>query len=77
MPTTIISTRTNDVHKSTINLHVKNGELTAPQVRRSKGALCGVYGCTCSDETGTRGTQDVTLEDQHDGTWTVAEKVAA
>ena len=36
----------------------KNSKLTANQVNRAKRTLCGIAGCTCSGDAGTRGQQD-------------------
>lgn len=49
----------NDFHNTEINLVVKDGKLSPAQVKRSRKALCGIAGCTCGDELGTRGQQDL------------------
>lgn len=49
----------NDFHNTEITLIVKNGMLSPAQVKKSKKALCGIAGCTCGDELGTRGNQDL------------------
>jgi hypothetical protein len=63
-------TLTNDFHNSSVVLrcevlqHIHN-ELTiyptVHQIKRSKRKLCGIPGCTCSNDCGIRGKQ------QHNG----------
>lgn len=48
----------NDFHNSETSIRVLIGDrLTRDRVRRIKRRLCGVSGCTCGDELGTRGRQ--------------------
>ena len=49
----------NDFHNTEITLIAKNGMLSTGQVKKSKKTLCGIAGCTCGDELGTRGNQDL------------------
>lgn len=58
----------NDFHNATVRLHVRDGKLSVRQVRRSKQVLCGIAGCTCSDDLGRRGHQTVVVEVRRDGT---------
>ena len=60
-------TLTNDFHGTSVNLrcevlsHIHNVSTIYPsagQVKKSKAALCGIAGCTCSGEDGTRGPQE-------------------
>ena len=61
-------TLTNDFHNSSINIrcevlsHIHNVATAYPnasQIKRAKKALCGVSGCCCSRDDGTRGKQDI------------------
>lgn len=63
-------TLTNDFHNTSTTLICETlshiyGEVTirpsVNQIRRAKKALCGISGCTCSDDAGCRGPQ------QHNG----------
>jgi len=48
----------NNFHNTTCRVNVKPGEvLSYHQLRRARFHLCGIDGCTCSNETGTRGQQ--------------------
>jgi hypothetical protein len=60
-------TLTNDFHNTSVNLrcevlsHIHNvstAYLSAGQVKKAKRELCGIAGCTCSGEAGTRGRQE-------------------
>ena len=55
-------TLTNDFHNTEVALNVKNNLISAGQIRRANKELCGIDGCTCSDDLGTRGPQDVDFE---------------
>lgn len=56
---------TNDFHNTRVTLLVefqfiggtKHCFLSAGQARKAQQALCGVAGCTCSNDLGTRGRQ--------------------
>ena len=60
-------TLTNDFHTSSVNIRCRvvdsYGTFTAypnaSQIKRAKKALCGVSGCCCSRDDGTRGKQDI------------------
>ena len=52
----------NDFHNSEVKLNVKNGVITKDQVKRSKTVLCGMLGCSCSDDLGMRGPQDYFID---------------
>ena len=56
----------NDFHNSSINIncevlsHIHNVATAYPslgQIKRAKRELCGIAGCTCSGDAGTRGPQ--------------------
>lgn len=56
-------TLSNSYHGTSVNLNAEylgqqsghgRWRLTAGQVKRSKSVLCGVSGCTCSDDLGLR-----------------------
>jgi hypothetical protein len=49
---------TNDYHNAEVRLMPKDNKLSIRQIKRAKRVLCGVDGCTCSNEFGTRGRQD-------------------
>ena len=58
----------NDFHNSSVTLnadvrsHIHNvatAYLSTGQIRRAKQELCGIDGCTCSGEAGTRGRQEL------------------
>jgi hypothetical protein len=55
----------NDFHGTSVNLIVKDGKLSQSQMKRAKSELC-CHGCTCSGDLGTRGRQEVGLEDIFD-----------
>lgn len=67
----------NDFHNTSINLipildlaNEFGGDelhLSRRQVRRAREALCGVSGCTCSGNAGTRGSQRFDIWMQDDG----------
>jgi hypothetical protein len=57
----------NDFHNSSVRLrcevlsHIHNESTiypTAGQIAKAKKALCGIDGCTCSGDAGTRGPQE-------------------
>lgn len=53
-------TLTNDFHNTSVNLLVdddpkKDYHLSPGQARRARKTLCGIDGCSCSDEIGVRG----------------------
>ena len=54
-------TLTNDFHNSSVRLNAdvrrETAYLTTSQVKRAKQQLCGVAGCRCSNDAGTRGRQ--------------------
>jgi hypothetical protein len=50
-------TLTNDFHNTSVVLRSRDGRLTGGQRDRAKRILCGITGCTCSDEWGMRGKQ--------------------
>ncbi len=57
----------NDYHNSECVVSPDySGYLNSNQIRRVKKILCGTSGCTCSDELGTRGPQDVEVEVDYD-----------
>ncbi len=43
-----------------------SGYININQMRRAKKILCGIPGCTCSGNLGTRGPQDVEIEIDYD-----------
>lgn len=56
----------NDFHNTEVLLraevlshihHTATAYLTTGQIKRAKRELCGIAGCTCSGEAGTRGPQ--------------------
>lgn len=56
----------NDFHNSEVTLrtkvlshihHTATAYLTVGQIKKAKHELCGIAGCTCSGEAGTRGPQ--------------------
>ncbi len=51
-------TLTNDFHNTELNVVPQNGKLSVSQIKRAKRALCGVSGCACSGDIGTRGRQN-------------------
>ena len=60
-------TLTNDLHNTSTTLicetlsHIYNEVTIYPsvsQIKRAKKALCGIDGCTCSGDAGTRGRQE-------------------
>lgn len=55
-------TLTNSFHGTEVALIVRDGELSPRQIRRAKRELCGVRGCSCSDDLGIRGAQEVEIE---------------
>ena len=57
----------NAFHGTEVNLRPCNGKLTRGQVNTSKMVLCGIKGCSCSDDLGCRGQQDVQVEVLVDG----------
>ena len=50
-------TLSNDFHNTEISLNVKNGQLSAGQVKRAQKVLCGLSDCRCSGDIGYRGRQ--------------------
>ena len=61
-------TLVNDFHNTFVNLdvevlsHIHNvavAYLSVGQIRKSKRELCGIRGCTCSGDVGTRGPQSL------------------
>ena len=60
-----IVTLKNDFHETEVRLRCRvldhGSEVTirpgATQIARAKRVLCGISGCTCSDDTGCRGLQ--------------------
>ena len=52
----------NNFHGTEVNLRPRNGKLTRGQVNTSKKILCGIKGCSCSDDLGCRGPQDVQVD---------------
>jgi hypothetical protein len=61
-------TLTNNFHNTSVNIncevlsHIHNEATaypTAGQIKKAKKALCGIDGCTCSGEDGTRGRQEL------------------
>lgn len=53
-------TLSNDFHNAEVTLNVKdNRNISASQVKRAKRVLCGISGCTCSNDLGQRGDQDL------------------
>jgi hypothetical protein len=61
-------TLTNDFHSTacTINCevlsHIHNVATAYPsagQIKKAKRELCGIAGCACSDDAGTRGRQEL------------------
>ena len=65
-------TLTNDFHNTTVNLVATAKRLNAKQVKRAKKALCGIDGCTCSDDLGMRGSQTVIIRVNWDGSAQIA-----
>ena len=66
----------NDFHNTSVNVRCQGIQytpyeieitLSESQKKRTKKALCGVQGCTCSDETGMRGEQDSVYFSNHSG----------
>jgi hypothetical protein len=60
-------TLTNDFHNTSVNLrcevlsHIHSEATiypTAGQIAKAKKALCGIDGCTCSNDAGIRGRQE-------------------
>lgn len=60
-------TLTNDFHNTSVRIrcevlsHIHNEAMiypTAGQIAKAKKALCGISGCTCSGDDGTRGRQE-------------------
>jgi hypothetical protein len=58
----------NDFHNSAVSLncevlsHIHNVATAYPtlgQIKRAKRELCGISGCTCSGDDGTRGRQEL------------------
>ena len=58
----------NDFHNSSVNIrcevlsHIHNIATAYPnaaQIKRAKKALCGISGCTCSNDSGIRGRQEI------------------
>ena len=58
----------NDFHNSEVTLraevlshihHTATAYLTIGQIKRAKRELCGIAGCTCSGDAGTRGPQAI------------------
>jgi len=49
----------NDFHGTEVTLRVKNNIVTPCQVKRAWRELCGIKGCTCGDQLGGRGPQEV------------------
>ncbi len=61
-------TLTNDFHGTSVKLIAERisryqpwSDLTRGQVARAKRTLCGIDGCTCSCQLGTRGKQPINL----------------
>ena len=61
-------TLTNEFHNSSVVLnadvrsHIHNlatAYLTKNQIKKAKSKLCGIAGCTCCGEVGTRGRQEL------------------
>ena len=61
-------TLTNDFHNTSVNVrcevlsHIHNVATAYPslnQIKKAKKALCGIDGCTCSGDAGTRGRQEI------------------
>ncbi len=46
----------NDFHGTSVR--VRGGEMSRATVNRVKRTLCGIKGCTCSGQLGTRGEQE-------------------
>lgn len=46
----------NNFHNTSVKVY--EGELSPETVRRVKKVLCGVKGCTCSNNLGVKGEQD-------------------
>jgi len=58
----------NDFHSTEATLHVKDDNfISASQVKRAKNKLCGISGCTCSDDIGQRGPQEHDIAFHLDG----------
>ena len=62
----MIITLRNDFHNTSVNIRCRVVEYdtfiaypNARQIKRAKAVLCGVSGCCCSRDDGTRGTQDI------------------
>lgn len=54
----------NDFHNSHVFLDVTEGKpLSYGQIKKAERRLCGVKGCTCSGELGTRGPQEVEIQE--------------
>ena len=58
----------NDFHTTFVNLNVEVRShiygvavayLSAGQIKKAKRELCGIRGCTCSGDAGTRGPQSL------------------
>lgn len=48
----------NDFHNTSVIVRpARDGRLSVGQQKRTKRALCGIDGCTCSDAWGMRGPQ--------------------
>ncbi len=61
----------NNFHNTSVNLRVSGEKLSAPQVKRARRALCGISGCTCGNELGQRGPQEVDIEIIYDNRYQV------
>jgi len=55
-------TLSNNFHNIETSLRVKNGKLSAAQVKKAHKILCGIKGCTCGDDLGRRGPQENEIE---------------
>lgn len=60
-------TLTNDNHNTSINLVVAGNKLSESQISRARRTLCGCAGCTCSNDLGMRGPQEVEIEPIYNG----------
>jgi hypothetical protein len=61
-------TLTNDFHGTSVNLrcevlshiyHTSTAYLSVGQIKKAKKELCGTSGCTCSNDAGIRGPQEL------------------
>ena len=56
---------TNDLHKTSIEIRIRmaRGRISERQRRKIKLALCGSLDCLCSGPFGTRGEQEVEIQE--------------